>query len=134
MHFTPAPDLALPLYTFIFGLVITCVVFVVAWLVEALLLRRTLPAAHAFRDSFVMNLITTVVGVPLVFIVSASRLPFWAILLVDWILTIAIEAALLRLLERGSTFRQTLRASAVVNTASYALLTIAWLLLSLSAS
>jgi hypothetical protein len=81
-----------------------------------------------------MNLITTVVGVPLVVIVSVSRLPFWAILLVDWLLTIAIEAAILRLLERGSTFRQTLRASAILNTASYALLTIAWLLLSLGAS
>lgn len=134
MYVIPTPDTGLPYYAFVFGLGLTCVIFVVAWLVEALLLRRTLPGAHAFRDSFVMNLITTVLGVPLVVIVSVSRLPFWAILLVDWLLTIAIEAAILRLLERGSAFRQTLRASAILNTASYALLTIAWLLLSLGAS
>jgi hypothetical protein len=134
MHFTPAPDTGLPYYALIFGLGLTCVMFVVAWLVEALLLRRTLPGAHAFRDSFAMNLITTVVGVPLVVIVSVSRLPFWAILLVDWLLTIALEAALLRLLERGFAFRQTLRASAIVNTASYAMLILVWLLLTLLAA
>ena len=100
---------------------------------EAIVYRRMLPDAKAVRDSAIANIASTLLGIPFLWfgIGQLSDLAdlFWfGFLVVTWALSVAVEAGILRLLERSIDWRKIVAASATANVLSYLLLLVALIL------
>jgi hypothetical protein len=134
-------DFATGLIASLFGSLVLVVWGIPAILVEAILLRILLPGARAFRDSLVMNVISTVVGlvvgvpIQVLYPLLGDLLSldyyygnptllsvFWlAFAFITWGMSVLIEGALLRRwLEPDAPAGRLWRAVVIVNAVTYA--------------
>jgi len=122
----PPVDLGWPMLLPICGAgALVLLVIIIA--VEAIVLRRMLPGGRALRDSVLINLASTILGIPLT--VLWVNLPLeqsggwtYAVLAALWALTVGIELLVLRWLERAPSWRKLAGALALANLVSYLLL------------
>lgn len=94
---------------------------------EGLVFRRTLPGARAWRDSLIVNIASSILGVPIAWyaVEALSDLDDWMIypfMVISWGLSVAVEGGILKLLERHLAWRKIIVASAVANLLSYVLM------------
>jgi hypothetical protein len=120
----PPTDLGIPLLGFAFIGAGALVVLVVVIVLEAIVFRWMMPGGHSVRDSLIVNLVSSAIGVPVFIKVtpdesSPSMYALWA---ATWVLTVLIEAILLRLLRRQVRWTRVFLAAFVANVVSYALL------------
>ena len=132
MFFSSNLDFTLPNFVLICGLPIVIVLFILVCVIEALILRRLIPEARVFRDSFLMNAVTTLLGwIPFLLPdMAAAGLPNilpWIPL--GWLISIIVEGFVLKMLERSYPVLKIFTTSLVVNSASYLLLVIVTLFL-----
>jgi hypothetical protein len=122
--FSPLLDFSIPDLTFLFyPLAVLMLIPVV--IIEALLLHWLLPSCHAWRDSLLMNLASTLLGwLPFLWpSMKAGLLPNrTAWLLAGWAISTIVEGILVKLLERKIAAQKIALASLCANTASYLLI------------
>jgi hypothetical protein len=136
MFLTNHPDFTIPILPnilLICGLPFTVLLFILVSIIEAFLLRWLIPEARAFKDSFLMNAVTTLLGwFPSILPgMVAGGLPqlllYW--IPIGWLISVGVEGVVLRFLERSCPIRQVFLASLAVNSLSYLLLAILVLIL-----
>jgi hypothetical protein len=146
MYLAPFPDLLDGVLALVSGVIFTIVAaiyFPIIILLEASLLRRLLPGIRAFLFSFVINTITFLLGAGAAaftaFLLDELRFEplqrlyygvpdeALAILVVfgTFGLTVLIEGGILKILASEVPFTRVLRASVIINIASYVLLGVA---------
>ena len=121
----PLTDIIIPNLYAIFAVPAAVGMFFVVCLVEALVLRWLLPNTKPWRDAFLVNLISTLLG----WVTVIGRNPFEsglpqraAWLLGAWVLSVLVEGMLLALLERQASRNKIAVASLSANSLSYLLL------------
>lgn len=124
--FSPPGDLGLSAFAGVCGVGVVLLLALVIGL-EAILFRVLMPGSKALRDSALVNLASTVLGIPLLGVwanAPAGQAGNWSylVLLATWGLSVAIEALLLRLLEKGIGWRRIVATSMAANAVSYLLL------------
>ena len=141
MHLTSLPDFGAGYFIAALGVIALLVWAIPALFIEALLLWSLLPGSRALYDSFVVNLVTTLIGYAIGsrwYLVDLypllTRLAglegyydvgphtgafFLIVLLIQWVLSVLIEGLLLTWLEPGIARRRIWLSSLSVNAASY---------------
>lgn len=130
----PLWDAGGPLLLVFLGVALLAVIIgsIVIILIEAFILWRWFDYGSfgsSIVVSLVMNVASTIVGVILASI-GGTALGFILLFLVSWVVTIAVEAGVIKLMKRQATKAQIWRMSLTVNTVSYLLLIAVGLLFS----
>ena len=138
LHIAPPHDTGYAALELLLGLCAVSSLVLLAAIIglEGLVFRRTLPGARAWRDSLIVNIASSILGVPIAWYAVEPLLDLddWLIypfLVITWGLSVAVERGILKLLERHLAWRKIFVASAVANLLSYVLM-MAVLLLSTS--
>ncbi len=129
-----------PILIAVFGGIIALIGFAIIWVAETLTLwlMKWASFKRCILDTFFMNLVSGVVGLPLLLLfgtvfsqmfVNRSTLPFVATWAATWAVSVGIEGGILLLFKRHPP-RWTWRIAVAANTASYLL--IALLIIGLS--
>jgi hypothetical protein len=121
----PPLDLGIPLLGFAFLGASAVVLLVVVIVLEALIYRWMIPGGRSFRDSLLVNVASTILGVPFLWVAFPSdpnQGQLYAALAATWVLTVGIEAVFLRLVRRQTGWGRLIKVSVVANVVSYLLL------------
>jgi hypothetical protein len=132
MFHAPLPDTGLAGVDLLLGAGWAFLAFVFVSLVEAALMRAYLKTswARSLGYAFAMNLVSAVLGIPCA-LTGLFVLPFFAWVVIAYLLTVPIEMLVLRLIWRPApALSRLLRFTAFANLVSYALLAaLTWALL-----
>ena len=151
MYFTPSYDMGAGALIFIMGTTGLALWGIPAFILEAFILKWKLPQARPFRDSFIMNLISTIAGyltaglflntfqswaagilnlegdqfsIMYYEVGRHTLITFILIILITWLLSVLIEGFILVLLEKNLDRRRIWQTTLTANIASYILPTI----------
>jgi zinc transporter ZupT len=128
MFLEQSHDFIIPSFVPYLGIPITLGLFILVSLIEAPILRRMIPNSRAWKDSFLMNIVSTLLGwVPslLIFVyksphpIKNTNLNGEICFLGGWIVSVLSEGFVLKILERQSSSKRIFFASILANSLSY---------------
>lgn len=126
MHYAPVPDVVGPGFLLGLGIGLLCgstITILLTTLVEAgvMVLIKWGDFRQSFGAALLMNIISTVLGVVLVFVLNSDDFNTLAYLVMAYLLSLLVEFAILMLV-RHKTLLQNLIAIFAANTISYILI------------